>query len=181
MGSLGADILSRFGSVKIDFRKETLTLGAEEEGPRFRKVKDPPPVPVPLLAHKPQLTVPMRVRLGPGVIQTVKVKVGSTKPQPWLVDTGTAASVIEPGVVKRAGLKATGTVHRAVTYCSVITVPEYHARSLSLGPGKLIPQVISSHQGAALGNAGILGSYSLWQYGSVVFDWPGAKMLLGVG
>ena len=33
MGSLGADVLSRFGAVKIDFRKETLTLGAEEEGP----------------------------------------------------------------------------------------------------------------------------------------------------
>jgi hypothetical protein len=181
MGSLGADILSRFGSVKIDFRRGTLTLGAEEEGPRLRKVKDPPPVPAALLAQKPQLTVPMRVRLGRGVIQTVKVKVGSTKPQPWLVDTGTVASVIEPGVVKRAGLRATGTVHRSITYCSLITVPEYHAPSLSLGPGKLIPQVISSHQGAALGNAGILGSYSLAQFGSVVFDWPGAKLLLGVG
>src|ERR1700753_901542 len=48
-GSLGADILSRFGSVKIDFRRQTLTLGAEEEGPRFKKVSDPPPVPAGML------------------------------------------------------------------------------------------------------------------------------------
>lgn len=181
-GSLGADILSRFGSVKIDFRKETLTLGAEAEGPRLKKVKDPPPVPAPLIGHEPELTVPMRVRASRfGVSQTIKVKVGSTKAQPWLVDTGSTSSEVEPGVVKSAGLKATGAVRHAITYCSVITVPEYRAPSLSLGRGKLIPQVISSHQGAAFGNAGILGSYSLWQFGSVVFDWPGSKLLLGVG
>ncbi len=180
-GSLGADILSRFGSVKIDFKKETLTLGGEEEGPRFRKVKDPPPIPSPLLKRKPKLTVPMRVQLGLGVRQTVKVKVGSTKPQPWLVDTGSATSLIEPDIVERAGLKATGTVQKARTYCSLTTVAEYHAPSLSLGSGKLRPQVIVSSQGAANGEGGILGAFSLWQYGSVVFDWPGAKMLLGVG
>jgi hypothetical protein len=182
MGSLGADILSRFGAVKIDYRKETLTLGAEEEGPRFKQVKDPPPVPVALVKRKAELTVPMRVQTSRGgVFQTVKVKVGSTKPQPWLVDTGSAASAIEPRVVRSAGLRATGIEPKAVTYCAIVTAPEYQAPSLSLGAGKLIPQTIISFKGAALGNAGILSSYSLSRYGSVVFDWPGSKLLLGVG
>lgn len=181
-GSLGADILSRFGSVKVDFKNETLTLGSEEEGPRFKKVKDPPSVPGALLKRKPMLTVPMRVDAGPlGVRQTVKVRVGSTKPRPWLIDTGSSASVIEPGIVKRARLKATGTAQESHTYCSIVTVPEYLAPSLWLGSGKLRPQRIASFKGAADGEGGILGAYSLWQFGSVVFDWPGAKMLLGVG
>src|SRR6185437_1091139 len=181
-GSLGADILSRFGSVKIDFRNETLILGAEEEGPRFKKVKDPAPVPPALLKGKPKVTVPMRVDVGPlGVRQSVKVRVGATKPRSWLIDTGSSASEIEPEIVKRAGLKATGTAHRSLTYCSIHTVPEYHAPSLSLASGKLKPQVVGSSKGAAVGYGGILGAYSLWRYGSVVFDWPGAEMLLGVG
>jgi hypothetical protein len=182
MGSLGADVLSRFGAVKIDFGKETVTLGAEEEGPRFKQVKNPPPVPVALVKKEPELTVPMRVQtFRGGVFQTVKVKVGSTKPQPWLVDTGSAASEIEPRVVRAAGLRATGFEPKARTYCSIVTAPEYEAPSLSFVAGKLNPQTIVSFKGAALGSAGILSSYSLSLYGSVVFDWPGAKMLLGVG
>jgi predicted aspartyl protease len=181
-GSLGADILSRFGATKIDFKNETLILGSEEEGPRFKKVADPPPIPGALLKRKPKLTVPMRVEAGPmGVRQTVKVRVGSTKPQPWLIDTGSSGSVIEPQIVKRAGLKATGTSQESHTYCSIVTVPEYQARSLSLGPGRLRTQRVASFKGAADGEGGILGAYSLWQYGSVVFDWPGGKLLLGVG
>ncbi len=179
-GSLGADILSRFGSVKIDFKRETLTLGAEAEGPWLKKVPDPPAVPAPLLKRKPEVTVPMRVQLGQGVTQTVKVKVGSTKPQPWLIDTGSTASEIEPGLVRRAGLRSVGT-HLVRTYCSVIKVPEFRATALSIGAEKLVPQVLASHHGASFGDAGTLGAYSLWQFGSVVFDWPGGKLLLGVG
>jgi predicted aspartyl protease len=181
-GSLGADVLSRFGSVKIDFKKETLTLGAEVEGPRFKKGQGPVPIPAALLGRKPKLTVPMRVHAGLfGVVQTVKVKVGSTKPQPWLIDTGSTSSVIDPDIVERAHLKPTGAAHQTETYCSVVNVPEYKAPNLTLSSGKLPPQTIASFKGSAAGEGGILGAYPLWQYGSVVFDWPGAKLLLGVG
>jgi predicted aspartyl protease len=181
-GSLGADVLSRFGSVKIDFRNETLVLGGEEEGPRFRNGQSPAPVPGALLKRKPKLTVPMRVDAGIlGVTQTVKVGVGSTKPRPWLIDTGSSASVIDPDIVKRAQLKATGTAQQTVTYCSVATVPEYRATTLTVPSGKLMPQTVGSFKGSVGRGDGILGAYSLWQYGSVVFDWPGGKLLLGVG
>ena len=167
--------------MKIDFRNETLILGAEEEGPRFKKVKDPPPIPPSLLKRKPKLTVPMRVHVGFGVRQTIKVRVGSTKPRPWLVDTGSAVSVIDPGVVKRADLRPTGAAHRTRTYCSIVTVPDYHAPSLSVAAGQADAADDHLVQARGVGSAGILGSYSLWQYGSVVFDWPGGKLLLGVG
>ena len=181
-GSLGADVLSRFGSIKIDFKKETLTLGAEVEGPRFKLGQGPVPIPAALLARKPKLTLPMRVDAGPlGVRQSVKVKVGSTKPRPWLIDTGSTSSVIDPEVVERAHLKPTGVAHQTETYCSVVNVPEYRAPNLAVSSGKLMPQTIASFAGAQGHEGGILGAYSLWQYGSVVFDWPGAKLLLGVG
>jgi hypothetical protein len=181
-GSLGADVLSRFGSVKIDFKKETLILGAEEEGPRFKKGQGPVPIPAALLVRKPKLTVPMKVDAGPlGVRQSVKVGVGSTKARPWLIDTGSSSSVIDPDIVKRAKLKATGTAQRGVTYCSIITVPEFRAPSLTVSSGKLMPQTIGSFKAGAKREGGVLGAYSLWQFGSVVFDWPGAKLLLGVG
>jgi hypothetical protein len=181
-GSLGADVLSRFGSVKIDFKKETLILGAEEEGPRFKKGQGPVPIPGALLVRKPKLTVQMNVDAGPlGVRQTVKVGVGSTKPRPWLIDTGSSSSVIDPDIVKRAKLKATGTAQKGVTYCSIITVPEFRAPSLAVSSGKLLPQTIGSFKAGAMREGGILGAYSLWQFGSVVFDWPGGKLLLGVG
>ncbi len=44
-----------------------------------------------------------------------------------------------------------------------------------------MPQTIDSFDGSSGREAGILGAYSLWQYGSVIFDWPAAKLLLGVG
>ena len=181
-GSLGADVLSRFGSVKIDFKNETLTLGAEQEGQRFKKGQGPVPIPAALLAGQPKLTIPMRVDAGPfGVRQSVKVKVGSTKPRPWLIDTGSTSSVIDPNVVRRAHLKPTGAAHQTETYCSVVNVPEYRAPNLILSSGKLMPQTIASFDGSAGREGGILGAYALWQYGSVVFDWPGGKLLLGVG
>jgi predicted aspartyl protease len=181
-GSLGADVLSRFGSVKIDFKNETLTLGAEVEGPRFKVGQGPVPIPGALIASKPKLTVPMRVESGPlGVRQTVKVKVGSTKPRPWLIDTGSTSSVIDPDIVERAHLKPTGAAHQTLTYCSEVTVPEYRAPNLTVSSGRLMPQAIGSFKGSTGPEGGILGAYPLWQYGSVVFDWPGGKLLLGVG
>jgi Aspartyl protease len=180
-GSFGAATLSRFGAARIDFKRETLTL-VGKEGPRFQRKKGATTRLGPLVLGKPKLTVPMTVNASRGVSQTVDVKVGSTKPEPWLIDTGTASSLLDAKIVKRAGLEPTGTAHESATYCSRVTVPEYHAPSLGLSTGKLKPQTIGSFKGlASLDADGILGSYSLWQYGSVVLDWAGGKLILGAG
>jgi predicted aspartyl protease len=190
-GSLGADVLSRFGAARIDFKRETLTL-VGKEGARFHLLRNAAPTPKPLLDGKPRLSVPMRVDAavgaGDGVDQTVEVKVAGADPSPWLIDTGTSFSLIDSGVVKQAKLRPTGTAQRAITYCSTVTVPEYTATALELATGKLKPQIVGSFQGFAngggdgiFGSDGILGSYSLWQYGSVVIDWAGRRLILGTG
>lgn len=183
-GSLGADVLSRFGAARLDFKRETLTL-AGEEGPSFTGSKKAAKTPGALLKGRPKFTIPMQVQseiAGLEVIQTVKVGVGQTKPLPWLIDTGAAFSFVDAGLVAKAKLRATGTAQKGSTYCSIITVTEYKANSLPLSSGKLRAQTVGSQKGLRkAGVGGILGSYALWQFGSVVFDWGGGKLLLGAG
>ncbi len=182
VGSLGADTLSRFGAARIDFRRETLTL-AGKEGPRAHGGKTAKARLGPLVKGKPTLTVPMNVdATSRGVAQTVEVKVGSTQPQPWLIDTGSPFSVVEPKIAKKSGLKPLGTPQQGATYCSKVTVTYYEAPSLELPTGKLKRQAIGAIQGLGnVGAKGLLGSYSLLQFGSVVFDWAGEKLILGAG
>jgi hypothetical protein len=182
-GSLGAEILSRFGAARLDYRRETLTLSGEE-GPRFKPGQKSAGLPKGLLDGKPELVEPMNVERGPGgsIAQSVEVKVGSLPAQPWLVDTGSSTTVVSPAAVKKAGLKPTGKVERAGTACKVINVHEYEAPSLALASGKLQPQTIVSFNGLlSQFGGGILGSSSLAKFGSVIFDWAGRKLLLGAG
>jgi predicted aspartyl protease len=180
-GSLGADVLSRFGSARIDFRNETLVLGGKERA-MFTGSSRSASIPKGLVKGKPRLTVAMVARPGSGgVSQTVEMSVGSGRAEPWLVDTGASYTFVDPRLVKKAGWKATGTAQRGNTYCSIITVPEYTATSLSLGGAKLESQTIASFGGNEPGSGGTVGAFTLWQYGSVVFDWAAGKLLLGAG
>ncbi len=178
-GSLGADVLSRFGSARIDFKNETLVLSSEERG-KFAGTSKSAAIPNGLIRGKPRLAVPMDVSSGPGgVSQTVQMSVGSEKAEPWLVDTGASYTFVDPSLVKMAGWRATGTAQKGNTYCSVITVPEYTATSLTLASNNLETQTIASFDGNAPGSGGTVGAFTLWQYGSVVFDWAGGRLLLG--
>lgn len=179
-GSLGADVLSRFGSARIDFKNETFVVSGEERAVLAGSSKSAS-IPNGLVKGKPELTVPMAVSPGSGVSQTVEMGVGSGRAEPWLIDTGSSYTFVDPGLVKRAGWKATGTAQRGNTYCSIITVPEYTATSLTLGGNKLASQTIASFGGNEPGSGGTVGAFTLWQYGSVVFDWAGGRLLLGAG
>jgi hypothetical protein len=179
-GSLGADVLSRFGSARIDFRKETLVLSGEERAV-FTGSSKSASIPNGLVKGRTRLTVPMAVRSGSGVSQRVEMSVGSARAEPWLIDTGASYTFVDPGLVKSDRWKATGTAQKGNTYCSIITVPEYTATSLTLGGNKLATQTIASFGGNAPGSGGTVGAFTLWQYGSVVFDWAGGRLLLGAG
>jgi predicted aspartyl protease len=180
-GSLGADVLSRFGSARIDFKNETLVVSGEERAV-FTGSSKSASIPSGLVRGKPKLTVPMAVSSGSGgVSQKVKMGIGSGRAEPWLIDTGSSYTFVDPGLVEKAGWRATGTAQRGNTYCSIITVPEYTATSLTLGGNRLESQTIASFGGNAPGSGGTVGAFTLWQYGSVVFDWAGGRLLLGAG
>lgn len=180
-GSLGADVLSRFGSARIDFKNETLVLSGEEAAV-FTGSSKSASIPKGLVRGKPKLTVPMAVSYGSGgVSQRVEMSVGSARAEPWLIDTGASYTFVDPDLVWMARWKATGTAQKGNTYCSIITVPEYTATSLTLGGNRLESQTIASFAGNEPGSGGTVGAFTLWQYGSVVFDWAGGRLLLGAG
>jgi predicted aspartyl protease len=180
-GSLGADVLSRFGAARIDFKNETLVLSGKERTASAES-SESAPIPNGLVKGKPRLIVPMAVSSGSGgASQTVEMGVGSARAGPWLIDTGANYTFVDPSLVRKAGWTATGTAQKGHTVCSTITVPEYTATSLTLGGNKLESQTIASFGGNAPGSGGTVGAFTLWQYGSVVFDWAGGRLLLGAG
>lgn len=181
-GSLGADVLSRFGAVRLDFKRRQLVL-VGKEGPKFRRGHAPRPLPKGLLRATPRITAPMAVEANGGSVKPfAEVTVGRTKPQKWLVDTGADTSAVDPGLVKAAKLRPTGEARRSPTFCSTVDLVEYESGSWSLAGQPLKPQRFGEIPLVdSVGVPGLLGAYPLVKYGSVVFDFSGGQLLLGAG
>ena len=181
-GSLGADVLARFGEVRLDFKRQRLVV-VGKEGPVFKRSHAPRPLPKGLVRSTPQLTAPMEVEASAGNVKPfAEVTVGSTKPQKWLVDTGADTSAVDPGLVKAAKLRSTGEARRSPTFCSTVDLVEYESGSWSLAGQPLKPQRLGAIPLVdSVGVAGLLGAYPLAKYGSVVFDFAGGRLLLGAG
>jgi hypothetical protein len=73
-GSLGADVLSRFGFARIDFKNETLVVSGKERAV-FTGSSKSASIPSGLVKSKPKLTVPMVVSAGSGGVSQ-KVEMG---------------------------------------------------------------------------------------------------------
>jgi predicted aspartyl protease len=181
-GSLGADVLARFGAVRLDFRHQQLVL-IGKEGPEFKRGHAPRPLPKSLVRSTPQVTAPMEVEASAGSVKPfAEVTVGQTKPQKWLVDTGADTSAVDPGLVKAGKLRSTGEARRSPTFCSTVDLVEYESGSWSLAGQPLKPQRVGEIPLVdSVGVAGLLGAYPLAKYGSVVFDFSGGQLLLGTG
>ncbi|MEZ5078685.1 MAG: retropepsin-like aspartic protease [Solirubrobacterales bacterium] len=181
-GSLGADVLSRFGAIRIDYANEKLILPGDE-GPEFEESGKPEPLPEALVPSGPEITAPMTAEGFFGeVTQTAEIALGETTATPWLIDTAAALSVAESSAVKAARLEPTDTAREGGTFCSTIVIEEYESGDWTLGGEPLEPEALG---GLDLGSGGevggLLGSNTLYRFGSVVFDWDGGQLLLGVG
>jgi Aspartyl protease len=190
-GSIGADVLSRFGAVRIDFEDEALTVTGKE-GPAAKAggVTKPSTEPLPeaLVKDEPELTAPMTVSDAAGsVTQRVKVafygvSFDNGKIQEWSPDTGAWISYINPNETKKLGLALTGKVLEGRTFCATPAVLTSKSGEWTLAGEPLKPQPIGSTPFVALDQAeGLLGSRTLSEFGSVVFDWAGGRLLLGAG
>jgi predicted aspartyl protease len=188
-GLLGADVLSRFGEVRLDYAAQTLTMGSEGALPTFdvRPGSAAPSTPGSLSRGTHQV-VPMGVQVSSGlslglsdlsaVIPEVEVSVAGQR-YPFVVDTGAARTVLSPEVVRNARLgPPTGEgLFTAGLGCS-ITGSNYNVTAWSLGGLRLGPASIASNQ-LPPGVGGLLGSGTLEQYSPVVFDFTDGAILLG--
>jgi hypothetical protein len=186
MGLLGSDVLSRFGSVRVDFAAGALVLPGPQGQPLsgFTPVQGPvgtrPPV---VLTGGQGITVPLSVTPIPGdVALNVSVRFGTGPKRTFTVDTGSSASVVASSVAHAQSLPGTKLAQRQATVCSIITVPLVHSGPWSASGVTLYPQLVGSTNFGVIslgGIQGLLGSDQLRRYGWVVFDYTGAQMVLG--
>jgi hypothetical protein len=186
MGLLGSDVLSRFGAVRIDFTAGALVLPGAQGQPLsgVATVQGPvgPPPPA-VLTGGQGTTVPLSVTPIPGdVALNVSVRFGTGPKRSFTVDTGSSASVVASSVARKQSLPGTNLAQRQATVCSVITVPLVRSGAWSVPGVTLYPQLLGSTNFGAIslgGIQGLFGSDQLKRYGWVVFDYTGARMVLG--
>jgi hypothetical protein len=186
-GLLGSDVWSRFGAMRLDFARQSVTVpGPEQPGPARKTTISGPsatPVPAALLRGKPAIVAPMTVTSEPGFTGiTVKVRLGTSNPVNFTPDTGASQSAVDPGIARRAGLASANARVRQGTVCTVAVFPEDRTGPWSVAGHPLPPQAVGlTRLVSTTGVAGLLGADQMSRFGSVIFDYAGGRLVLGAG
>ena len=185
-GVIGSDVLSRFGSVRIDYTKDTVNVGAAESGsPTVDGVvrgSTSTPAPPPFKEGiRAQAELTIVARRG-GVVPYVPMTFGGSGPQLLVVDTGAAVSSISSLLARSLHLQ---NAHQRIELPAAFGCPanlaEVRSGRWTLGSTSLPPQVVASLPVSALRIAGLLGSDVLSRFGAVVIDYRAARILLESG
>jgi len=186
-GLLGSDVWSRFGAMRLDFARGSITVpGPEQPGPARKTTITRPsaaPVPAALLHARPAVIAPMTVTSQPGSTAiTVKIRFGTRPPLVFAPDTGASQSAVDPSVAKGAGLASAHARVRQGTVCTVAVFPEVRTGPWSVAGLRLRPQVVGvTGLLHTAGVAGLIGSDQMSRFGSVIFDYSGGRLVLGAG
>jgi hypothetical protein len=185
VGLLGSDVLSRFGAVRLDFRRGALVLGGPEGppptpgAPVTGPVGPPPPD---VLTGGGGTTVPVTVDTDPGDVSlAVPVRFVPGPRRSFIVDTGSSQSVVSDRVARAQKLGSTNLAQRQATVCSTITVPLVRSGRWSVPGRTLRRQLLDATDFGTIGFGvdGLMGSDQLKHFGWVVFDYRGARLVLG--
>ena len=185
-GVIGSDVLSRFGSVRIDYQEQTVSLGAaESESPTANGVvRGPTSTPTPAqfvkdIRAKAELAIVARQG---GVVAYAPIKFDGSGTQRFVVDTGAAVSIVSPLLARSLHL---ANAHRSVEFSGAFGCPvnltEVKSGRWTLGSASLPPQLVGSIPAAGLRIAGLVGSDVLSRFGAVVIDYRAARILLESG
>jgi hypothetical protein len=187
-GVLGSDILGRFGAIKLDLTKHTLTFaGAEGPAPVSHALiigKTGTTPPASLLKGPPAANVPITIVQSPGSIAAfTNVSVANQGPYPFSVDTGSPTS----SVSTTAGLhlvadNGSDTAPGGVG-CKG-TVPTLAPTSLAMGSAPPVTLALHAVKIAGPQRAGIVGALgldALGTYGAIIVDYEGADLALATG
>jgi hypothetical protein len=187
-GVLGSDILGRFGAIKLDLTKHTLTfVGAEGPAPVSHTLilgKAGSTPPASLLTGPPAATVPLTIVQSPGSIGTfTNVSVANEGPYPFLVDTGSPTSFIAAATGSHlAAAKGTGAAPGGVGCTgSVPTLAPTQVAMGSARPSMLALDAVTITGPQRTGIVGALGLDALGGYGAIILDYEGANLALASG
>lgn len=185
VGLLGSDVLSRFGTVRVDFTAGALVVAGSEGSPLDRPASTSAAgsAPLPSLTGGGGVAVPVAVSRAPGDVSlAVAVRFAGAAPRSFIVDTGTSQSVVSTALARAQALGTTDLAQRQSTVCSVVTVPLVHSGPWSVPGAALVPQLLGATPFGTIGLAGtqgLLGSDQLRRFGWVVLDYQGARLVLG--
>ncbi|HJZ37657.1 MAG TPA: retropepsin-like aspartic protease [Solirubrobacterales bacterium] len=185
VGTIGSDVLARFGAVRIAYKAETMTVEGGEGEPIGGLVEAAKaPLPKGLVTGTPKIVAPMFVQALPGsVTMRVGVRFGRGKPLAFLPDTGAPrAGYIDPVRAKALGLKENGKHYKQRTFCSTSEDPGVESGEWSIAGKPLKPQPLPATPliKSVLAD-GLIGGTTFDEYGSVVFDYAGERLVLGAG
>jgi len=198
-GIIGADILSRLGVVRVDYRRRTMTVGLEAAPVPPSRSGSTSPLSVPKRFRAGTVTaVPMQVgvrnldgglpagldAIDPVFVVTASVPVSlGGAPHRFAVGTGTEITALNPataaslpGLSKVAGpYKTTGALDcdgQATAY----QLPDWRIGTIQIGATKVgVPKSPISVGGVD----GVLGSATLQELSPVVIDYSDGVLLLG--
>ena len=123
-GVIGSDVLSRFGSVRIDYQKQTVSVGAaESDSPTADGVVRGPtstPTPAPFLKDiRAEAGLTIVAREG-GVVAYAPIEFNGSVAQLFVVDTGAAVSNISSPLARALHL---ANAHRSVEFSAAFGCP----------------------------------------------------------
>jgi Aspartyl protease len=181
-GIIGSDVLSRFGSIRIDYQKQTVSLGAaESDSPTANGVvRGPTSTPTPAqfmkdIRAEAELTIVARQG---GVVAYAPIKFDGPITQLFVVDTGAAVSNISSLLARSLHL---ANAHRSVEFSAAFGCPvklkEVKSGRWAIGSTSLPPQLLAMLPHPGSQSAGLLGSDVLSHFGAVVIDYRDARIL----
>ncbi len=185
-GVIGSDVLSRFGSVRINYRNQTVGLGAtESESPTAGGVvRGPTSMPTPAqfttgVRAEARLTIVARQG---GVVAYAPIKFDRSRTQLFVVDTGATVSSVSSLLAHNLHLaNADQSIELSAAFGCPADLTEVDSGRWTLGSTLLPPQSVASLPTSGSGVSGLLGSDVLSRFGAVVIDYRGARMLLESG
>lgn len=159
-GSLGADMLSRFGTVTLDLPGKRLILdGKPPDGGKS--------IPMKIVHAAGQVAV--------GLPTTIRGK--SVVSGFYQVDTGAGRTTIGSRTNRRLALPPAGkSVTGKTGFCAAVTTTPVRIADWTAGGVKLPNTVVLSSSGR---KTGLLGLDVLSTFGAVTFDFAGQRMVLG--
>jgi hypothetical protein len=185
VGTIGSDVLARFGAVRIDYKAGTMTVeGGEGEPIESLAETAGAPLPKRLVKGTPKVVAPMIVQALPGAVtMRVEVRFGKGRPLAFLPDTGAPrAGYIDPVKARARRLKPNGMTYKENTFCSTPEVPGVESGEWSIAGKPLRPQpLVRTSLIGSVHADGLLGGRTFDEYGSVVFDYAGGRLVLGAG
>lgn len=188
VGLLGSDVLSRFGSIRIDYATQRLTVAGPEgqaSAPGTAVTGAiAGPVPQGLLGVGAHSLVPVDVTTSAaGTSVLTPVTLDSRGPFAFAVATGASTSAITGLLAAQQGLAKTGQTAPVTSFGCLRSAPVVRSGPWAASSVTLPPRLITTDLAATAPAAaqGLLGSDALRAYGWVVLDYRSGSLFLGTG